>query len=386
MIGENNNRMKENLVQVLNRLSFLSDLYAVGGAVRDMILERKSDDIDLATSDRPETVKKKCQKRNIKVVETGIDHGTVTVIFPEDESKFEITTFRRDVSTDGRNATVEFADSIEQDLSRRDFTINALAFRPNVVVDPFDGMEDMKKQKIRTVGDPKQRFREDFLRIIRAMRFSSRYGFEIGKGERRAMRMLSSEITENVSVERIVMEIKKAMKDDSPEQFIEEVWRHKIFEDVLNRELFNFQIRVESVEGKRERMIVLLVELARSSMMNFDDIQKRLKLPNDLVRDAKKVGELMTVIHSAYGKDRRIILGRFRDILSLAQKLTGAFKVDEKKFERPNVSLEPIVNGKDLLDKGVEEGPQIGKLIDKAFRIQLEEEIDDKKKLLNRIL
>ena len=214
--------MSDNIRSALEELYFLSDAYVVGGAVRDSLIGRESDDIDVATRDRPETVKAKAEFRGWNTVDTGIDHGTVTLL--KGDSEYEVTTFRRDVSTDGRNATVEFATAVEEDLKRRDFTINAMAAGLDssgneFMKDPFGGIEDLINERIRAVGDPKTRFREDLLRIVRAFRFGARYGFEIGDPERSAIEELSGEVVDNVSPERITAEIKKAMKSPNPHSF-----------------------------------------------------------------------------------------------------------------------------------------------------------------------
>ena len=152
------------------------DTWAVGGAVRDMLLERPSDDWDLATSARPEQVRKVFRR----TVPLGVDYGTVGVL-SRNGTLYEVTTFRRDVETDGRHAVVSFADTIEEDLARRDFTINAVAWHPLRwdLVDPFGGVDDLQNCVLRTVGVPEERFREDYLRILRALRFAGLFNLEI---------------------------------------------------------------------------------------------------------------------------------------------------------------------------------------------------------------
>ncbi|SVE33298.1 uncharacterized protein METZ01_LOCUS486152, partial [marine metagenome] len=147
------------IVQELDKAGY--ETWAVGGAVRDMLLGRPSSDWDLATSARPEQV----QKVFRRTVSLGVEHGTVGVL-SRNGTLYEVTTFRRDVETDGRHAVVSFADTIEEDLARRDFTINAVAWHPlrANLVDPFGGMGDLQERVLRTVGVPEERFREDYLR------------------------------------------------------------------------------------------------------------------------------------------------------------------------------------------------------------------------------
>ena len=148
----------------------------VGGAVRDTLLGIAVKDIDVATPHDPREVMRRLKAQAIQVVPTGIDHGTVTALLPG--GPVEITTLRRDVSTDGRRATVAFAQDWQDDAARRDFTINALYADPlsGEVFDWFGGLADLKDRKVRFIGDPRQRIREDYLRILRYFRFQARFG------------------------------------------------------------------------------------------------------------------------------------------------------------------------------------------------------------------
>lgn len=147
----------------------------VGGCVRNELLGQQVADLDLSTDARPEKVMMLAQAAGLKAVPTGIDHGTVTVIV--DETPFEITTFRRDVATDGRRATVAFADNIAEDARRRDFTMNALYAAPDgQIADPLGGLGDLKARRIRFIEDADQRIKEDYLRILRFFRFYAWYG------------------------------------------------------------------------------------------------------------------------------------------------------------------------------------------------------------------
>ncbi len=148
------------------------EAWGVGGAIRDAHMGVDRADWDIATDARP------AQVRGLfpRTVPLGIEHGTVGVI-AGDGTMYEVTTFRRDVETDGRHAVVEFAESIDEDLSRRDFTINAVAWRPATgeLRDPFRGLADLDRGVLRAVGDPEQRFAEDYLRVLRGLRFAGRY-------------------------------------------------------------------------------------------------------------------------------------------------------------------------------------------------------------------
>lgn len=148
----------------------------VGGAVRDTLLGRDIHDVDLATVLLPHAVIERCRAAGIRTVPTGIDHGTVTAVLPE--GPVEITTLRRDVSTDGRRATVTYAAEWREDAARRDFTINALYADPQTLAisDFFGGLDDLAARRVRFIGDARERIREDHLRILRYFRFQARFG------------------------------------------------------------------------------------------------------------------------------------------------------------------------------------------------------------------
>jgi len=173
------------------------ETWCVGGAIRDNLLGLENHDFDLTTSAPPAEV----QKVFRRTVPVGIEHGTVAVLDATNQPH-EVTTFRKDIQTDGRHAVVEFGVSLMDDLARRDFTINAIAYHPirHEWRDPFQGEQDLAKKLIRSVGDPNWRFQEDYLRILRALRFSARFEFRIhprtleaAKGNVQGLAQLSAE-------------------------------------------------------------------------------------------------------------------------------------------------------------------------------------------------
>lgn len=190
------------------------EAYAVGGCVRDMILGKNPEDWDITTSAKPDEVKKIFRR----TVDTGIAHGTVTVLINRDH--FEVTTFRLDgVYEDNRHPKeVLFTRDIKEDLKRRDFTINAMAYNHrDGIIDLFGGMEDLKNGLIRCVGNAGERFDEDALRILRAVRFSAQLDFQIEEKTRKAIRAKAA-LLKNISAERIRMELTKLLISDHPDR------------------------------------------------------------------------------------------------------------------------------------------------------------------------
>ena len=194
----------------LNEIGRESAVRFVGGCVRKAICGENIDDIDLATSLEPNEVKKRLNKENIKVIDTGISHGTVTAII--NNKKFEITTLRKDVSTDGRHANVEFTSNWEQDASRRDFTINAIyADIEGRIFDPLNGISDLQNGKIKFIGSSKERIQEDYLRILRYLRFFAQYSKT--DYDQDIIRSIKKNINglNKISNERILDELKKIL-------------------------------------------------------------------------------------------------------------------------------------------------------------------------------
>lgn len=181
--------------------------WAVGGAVRDALSGRPPGDWDLTTSARPGQLRRIFRR----TVPIGVEHGTVGVI-ARDGTMYEVTTFRRDVETDGRHARVAFSDSLEEDLERRDFTINAVAWNPltGEVRDPHGGMADLRAGVLRTVGDPHDRFAEDRLRVLRALRFAGRFDLRVEPATWQAARQ-SADRLRLLSAERVREELFKVL-------------------------------------------------------------------------------------------------------------------------------------------------------------------------------
>lgn len=197
------------IIKILNGSGF--EAYVVGGCVRDSILGIEPHDWDICTSATPDKILAMCAERNIKTIETGLKHGTVTVIV--NGMSYEVTTFRADGEyTDHRRPdSVRFISSIEMDLSRRDFTMNAMAYsRDTGLIDPFGGLTALKNETIACVGDPMKRFREDALRMMRALRFAANYNFSIDEITASAIHSYSHALN-NIAMERINSELCKLL-------------------------------------------------------------------------------------------------------------------------------------------------------------------------------
>lgn len=203
----------QNVLYILNVMKDNGfEAYAVGGCVRDAVLDRVPKDWDIAVNAAPAEVKKLFDR----TLDTGIKHGTVTVMLGEEA--YEVTAFRIDgIYEDGRHpSSVEFTGNLEDDLRRRDFTINSMAWNPGRgLVDPFGGMSDIRARCIRAVGNPDERFCEDALRMLRAVRFAARLGFEIEAGTLEDIRK-NSRLILNVSSERIREELSGILTSEEP--------------------------------------------------------------------------------------------------------------------------------------------------------------------------
>lgn len=206
--------LPDNVINIISRLETGGfSAYAAGGAVRDMLMNRTPHDYDIATSAKPQTVK----ALFTRTIDTGIRHGTVTVV--ENKTGYEVTTFRCDGEyRDGRHPqSVSFVKSPREDCARRDFTINAMMYNPrDGILDFFGGRKDIESKIIRCVGNPEQRFREDALRMLRAIRFSAVLSFKIEEKTWRAIKKCAV-LIKKVSGERILEELNKILLSDNPD-------------------------------------------------------------------------------------------------------------------------------------------------------------------------
>jgi len=222
----------------------------VGGCVRRALCGENIDDIDLATSLEPDEVKKKLNKEDIKVIDTGISHGTVTAIL--NKKRFEITTLRKDISTDGRHANVEFTSSWEQDAQRRDFTINAIYVDiEGRIFDPLNGISDFQNGKIKFIGSPEQRIQEDYLRILRYFRFFTQYSKT--NHDQDVIHFIKKNINglNKISNERILDELKKILSLRSPYSLFSNNQSKEIILSIFPQ--FKYYERLKIINSLRQR-------------------------------------------------------------------------------------------------------------------------------------
>ena len=351
------------------------EAYIVGGCVRDRIMDIDPHDYDITTSALP------CEIKSIfkNTADTGIKHGTVTVII--ENKPFEVTTFRSEFGySDSRHPDkVEFISNIEEDLKRRDFTMNAIAFNPEKgFCDPFNGTKDIKNKIIRAVGDPTKRFKEDALRILRLFRFKSVLNFSIDKSTQNAALSLCGEISE-ISEERISAELIKTLLGQTPEAL----------EPLIKNGGFKFLDITHCEKPERINYLTLNSEIRLYSFLkicNADVFKtcKALKLSNKFFSDFNDFEILNAELKSDdIKRNLRKLKNKNNFILYLDYKkhiLNEDISSYILKYNKIIENREPYeikdlqINGDDLKNIGIK-----GKEIGKALNFLLESITDDPK-------
>ena len=284
-----NNTPVRKIFEAINEYSEESEIRYVGGCVRKIINNEKVDDIDLATNLLPEQVCEVLKKKEINYYESGIDHGTITALI--DNYKFEITTLRKDVSTDGRHAKVEFTNNWKDDASRRDFTINAIySDAEGNLFDPYNGKKDLEEGCINFIGDVNKRIQEDYLRILRYIRFFLNYSKQPHNSE--ILRKLKINIggVSKLSKERLLNELKKIFKLGTLEKLINEKLSLEliliVFPELKNYNLFN-KLNSEKRNVLREVDFIFLLSLM--IIDNSDNVDYFLYKYNLSKKDQKRI-------------------------------------------------------------------------------------------------
>ena len=359
----------------INNYSSNSEIRYVGGCIRKIIKQELVDDIDLATNLNPTQVCEVLKKNNINFYETGIEHGTITAVI--EDYKFEITTLREDVKTDGRHAQVKFSTDWKKDALRRDFTINAIySDIEGNLFDPFNGKDDLEKGLVKFIGNPEKRIKEDYLRILRYLRFYQSYS--IHDHELETSKIIKKNIVgiSNLSKERLLDELKKFFKSSiliklSKDKFSLELFGI-IFPQLKNFKFFSNPSSFAKNKISQSDFIFLLSILLIDGTDNTDYFiykfniskreQKRLKIIDNFYKDkisAKTFSE-NNLNKIFYYKGKQSLI----DILNF--KIFTSKKVDKKnlefieQFQSKDPPSMPI-SAKFLMDKyQIPEGKNLG--------------------------
>jgi len=351
----------------------------VGGAVRDSLLGVAVKDVDLATPLLPEDVMKRLTAASIKVIPTGIDHGTVTALLPD--GPVEITTLRRDVSTDGRRATVAFSDDWQEDAARRDFTINALSADPATleIFDYFGGLNDLEQRRIRFIGSAAERIAEDHLRIMRYFRFLARFGLDELDSEALRSCVEAAPKLERLSRERVADELLKLLATDDPRFAVGKMLEGKIFEHIVA----DTDDEVETILGRlvtREAAHAIMPDAVRRLVALLPKqpdkahaIAKNLKLSKKLQRaiaerlPASANGATNPAAELVQGKNNIRALA-YRTSVEAARDVALLF-ADDSALPAMLAGLNdwqpPVLpmTGGDLIERGLKPGPIVARTL-----------------------
>ena len=373
----------------------------VGGCVRDSLINIKTNDIDIATKIKPENVVKILSSNSIKVIPTGIDHGTVSVF--TDDFNFEITTLRSDVETDGRHAKVIFTNDWFKDSMRRDFTFNSIYLSPKGdIFDPHNGTSDLLEGIIKFIGNSEERIREDYLRILRYFRFSAYYGndnVQFSSSNIAACKILGPEL-KKISSERIQNEFFKILISPRAKKVIQALYDADILKILFDQVIdFSFFLRMVDIDTKHShrpdsllRFITLIhlqnITYDQLTMFNFSNkqkklillfINKKLKFSMDM-----QLNELNKIFYF-FGKEIseqgiRLFWSRDNDALNDSRWLK--ILKNNQNWKKP---VFPI-KAEDVMYLGVEEGPIFGEILDELEDIWISSDfINSRSFLLNKL-
>ena len=355
------------------------ETWCVGGAIRDNLLGLANHDFDLTTSAPPPEV----QKLFTRTVPVGIEHGTVVVLDATNQPH-EVTTFRKDIQTDGRHAVVEFGVSLMDDLARRDFTINAIAYHPinHAWRDPFKGEQDLAKKLIRSVGDPNWRFQEDYLRILRALRFSARFEFRIHSRTLEAAKANVQGLAQ-LSAERVRDEWFKGIHTAKKVSKLVTLWT-----DVGAKRIWLPELGDTSGVDKLPRdPVVLTAYIAKDPA----SLLTRLKCSNRDIERGRAIGKWRDRYpdpRDAAGVRKWLAeTGEYADDLLVGASEALKRAVATIRAANPPLALKDLaVKGDDLIAAGVRPGPDVGEALARLLEEVLEDPARNTKAyLLSRV-
>ncbi len=363
------------------------ETWCVGGALRDRLLGLPGEDVDLATAATPDQVLAIFPR----AIAVGVKYGTVGVL-DRRRVMHEVTTFRKDVATDGRHAVVEYGVSLEEDLARRDFTMNSLAYHPATQRwrDPFGGRLDIQRKVIRAVGQPAQRFAEDYLRILRALRFAARFGFSIDPETWRAA-INAAPGLRGLSAERVREEWFKGLETAQALPLLVELWKSSGAAAVWLPELSSGPGIAEPTPQPRDPVVLTAAlcshpgEVLRRLRGSGQEISRALALeehpPEPRGDDAIAVRRWMAEAGDAV--DDLVLLGRYR----LGSAAAWASVVQGIRERGEAVSRAQLaLTGDDLSQEGITPGPGMGQLLGRLLDFVLDHpEANTREHLLERV-
>ncbi len=347
----------------------------VGGCVRKYILDDEIDDIDIATIFSPEELKEKFKNSKIRTIDTGIDHGSITLLL--NNFKFEITTLRKDIKTDGRHAEISFTDDWNKDSERRDFTINAIYLdRKGNIFDPQMGVKDLENKTIKFIGDPDERIKEDYLRIIRFIRFSLEYGHNFFEPSTVQAIKLNLDGIKNLSKERILKELLKIIKLKNFVNILKNKDLKTIFSitfpEFKNLDRINKLSLLSKSDLLNLKTNIILAILLIDETKNHEYFCHKYKTSNQIKDDLDSLSKNL----ERYRSDKNFFKKNLKkNIYFLGKKKTQdlAFFVflenkrwNYKDLQDLKTNIEKIsipkfpYDGKYLMKKGISEGKKIG--------------------------
>ena len=344
----------------------------VGGCVRKYLLNEEIDDVDIATIFTPEEIKEKFKDTLIKVVDTGIDHGSVTLVF--NKYKFELTTLRKDLKTDGRHAEILYVDDWEEDSKRRDITINSIYLdRRGKIFDPNQGKKDLDNKLVKFIGDPSLRIQEDYLRIIRFLRFALQYNSSTDKEAIEALKLNLNGI-KTLSKERILNELFKILKLKKFNNIVnlenEKLVFSKIFPELKYLDRIDKLFSLKKIINLDKNLILASLLIDESN--NHEYFCHKYKVSNEIKNNLNILSKSFlqyqkdknffkkNLIKNIYEFEKNIIINtniivflknKKMSVSELEKNLISIKKVDIPKFP---------FDGKYLKNKGITEGKKIG--------------------------
>jgi len=331
------------------------DIRLVGGCVRDYMLGMLPNDIDLCTDATPDEQVAIYQTHDIRYIETGLQHGTVTVVL--DGETYEITSLRADVETDGRHAIVAYTRDWYVDLQRRDFTMNAMSLTfDGELIDPFNGLTDLRKGLVAFVGDAEQRIQEDYLRILRWFRFRGRFGMSMSYSARRGIEKHAAGL-EKISRERVWSEIGKILTGNYGPFIMIELHQMGIGQHIgLGNTVANI-VDAEAVHAITKNPVTIMVALYEREAGNILRKWKASRAEIDLAVF------LCTEQYSAISPfNWMAVSGISRELAMELAALRGMDGFDRAVLAEWEVPVFPVT-GDDIIAMGVKQGPEVGRLL-----------------------